>query len=98
MSGKKEALSGSSGRGFLRLGLCCIVGAMSDLRQPDPRLPIKVVRVAGGARIDFADGRQLYAYGREPEIARQANAMTRVEAEQLAADVARALTRAWGGE
>jgi lipocalin len=44
----------------------------------------------------LADGRKLWIYGREPEVARAAKAMTLAEAEQLAKDVARALTDAWG--
>lgn len=44
----------------------------------------------------FANGEKLYAYGRDPEIASQAHAMTREAAEALAKDVARALTAARG--
>jgi hypothetical protein len=64
--------------------------------MPDNRLPIKVVRIPGGAMLRFATGEQLYAYGRDAEIANQAKAMTREAAEQLAKDVARTLTQAWG--
>ena len=64
--------------------------------MPDARLPIKVIRIPGGAVLQFANGEQLYAYGRDAEIASQAKAMTREAAEQLAKDVARTLTEAWG--
>jgi len=37
-------------------------------------------------------------HGREDEIAKQAHAMTLAEAEQLAKDVARALTVQWGDD
>lgn len=60
------------------------------------RLPIKVVRVPGGAMLRFANGESLYVYGRDPEIASQAKAMTLETAETLAKDVARALTKEWG--
>ena len=59
------------------------------------RLPIKVVRIPGGAVLQFANGERLYAYGRDTEIASQAKAMTREAAEALAKDVARTLTEAW---
>lgn len=59
------------------------------------RLPITVVRIPGGAMLRFANGESLYVYGRDPEIASQANAMTLEAAEELAKDVARALTKAW---
>jgi hypothetical protein len=42
--------------------------------------------------------RKLWIYGREPEVARAANAMTLDEAEELAKDVARALTKQWGAD
>jgi len=64
--------------------------------MPDARLPIKVLRIPGGYTVILADGRKLWIYGREPEVARAAHAMTLDEAEQLAKDVARALTAAWG--
>lgn len=64
--------------------------------MPDTRLPIKVIRIPGGAMLQFANGEKLYVYGRDPEIANQAKAMTREAAEALARDVARALTEAWG--
>jgi hypothetical protein len=64
----------------------------------DSRLPIKVTRIPGGAMLTLADGKQIHIYGREPEVARTANTMTRAEAERLAKDVARALTDAWGGK
>jgi hypothetical protein len=60
--------------------------------MPDPRLPIKVLRAPRGAEIRLATGERLYVYGREPEIARAAKSLTRDQAEQLAKDVARALT------
>ena len=59
------------------------------------RLPIKVVRIPGGAVLQFANGERLYAYCRDAEIASQARAMTREAAEALAKDVARTLTEAW---
>jgi hypothetical protein len=62
--------------------------------MPDPRLPIKVLQTPGGAEIRLATGERLHVYGREPEIARVTNSMTRDEAEALAKDVARALTNA----
>jgi hypothetical protein len=37
----------------------------------------------------------LFIYGRDPDVARPANAMTMAQAEALAKDVARALTAAW---
>ena len=62
----------------------------------DPRLPITVKRIPGGALIVFASGEKLYAYGRDSaDVARQSGDMTREAAEQFAADVARALTDAW---
>ena len=61
------------------------------------RLPITVVRIPGGAMLRFANGETLYVYGRDPEIAIQAHAMTREAAEALAKEVARALTEAWDG-
>jgi len=61
-----------------------------------PRLPIKIKRIPGGFTLNLADGNRLWIYGREPEIAKQANTMTLEEAEQMAKDVARALTKAWG--
>jgi hypothetical protein len=67
-----------------------------DCAMPDSRLPIKVVRIPGGAMLRFANGESLYVYGRDPEIASQAKAMTLEAAEALAKDVARALTDAWG--
>ena len=60
--------------------------------MPDARLPIKVKRIPGGYTVNLADGRRLWIYGREPEVARAANSMTLEQAEQLAKDVARALT------
>jgi len=65
--------------------------------MPDAHLPIKFKRIPGGYTVNLADGRKLWIYGREPEIANQAHAMTLEEAEQLAKDVAPALTEAWGG-
>ena len=64
--------------------------------MPDTRLPIKIKRIPDGFIVNLADGRKLWIYGREPEVARVANTMTLAEAEQLAKDVARALTEAWG--
>lgn len=64
----------------------------------DSRLPIKIKRIPGGYTLNLADGRKLWIYGREPQVARAADAMTLDEAEQLAKDVARALTRQWGVE
>jgi hypothetical protein len=63
----------------------------------DHRLPLKVIRIPGGAKIVLATGESLYVYGREPEVARAANAMTRQQSEELAAEVARALTAQWSG-
>lgn len=63
--------------------------------MPNHRLPLKVIRIPGGAKIDLATGGSLYIYGRDPEVARSANAMTRQQAEELAADMARALTAQW---
>ena len=64
--------------------------------MPDARLPIKIKRIPGGFTVNLADGRRLWVYGREPEVARSAGSMTLAEAEQLAKDVARTLTEAWG--
>ena len=64
--------------------------------MPEARLPIKIKRIPGGFTVNLADGRKLWIYGREPEVARAANSMTLEQAEQLAKDVARALTEAWG--
>jgi len=64
--------------------------------MPDARLPIRIKRIPGGYTVNLADGNKLWIYGRKPEIAKQAHAMTLDEAEQLAKDVARALTEAWG--
>lgn len=61
----------------------------------DARLPIKVLRIPGGAVVRLATGERLYIYGRDPEGARAAHSMTTEEAEALAKDVARALTEAW---
>ena len=44
--------------------------------MPDTRLPIKIKRIPGGFTIDLADGRRLWIYGREPEVARAAKSMT----------------------
>jgi hypothetical protein len=63
--------------------------------MPNPRLPIKVIRIPGGATLRFANGESLYIYGRDPEIASQAHAMTLEAAEALAKDVARTLTETW---
>jgi hypothetical protein len=63
---------------------------------PDARLPIKIKRIPGGYTVNLSDDRKLWIYGRKAEIANQAHAMTLAEAEQLAKDVARALTEAWG--
>jgi len=63
--------------------------------MPDTRLPIKVLRIPGGAVVRLATGERLYIYGRRPEIAKQAKSMTIEEAEALATDVARTLTEAW---
>lgn len=52
--------------------------------MPDARLPIKIKRIPGGFTINLADGRKLWNYGGEPEVARAANAMTLEQAEQLA--------------
>jgi hypothetical protein len=60
--------------------------------MPDARLPIKVLRIPGGAVVR-ATGERLYIRGRDSEGA--THAMTLDEAEQLAEDVARALTEAW---
>jgi hypothetical protein len=67
-----------------------------DRAMSDARLPIKVVRIPGGAMLRLANGQCIHIYGREPEIARTAGTMTLEEAEALAKDVARALTEAWG--
>jgi lipocalin len=56
--------------------------------MPDARLPIKVKRIPGGYTVDLADGRKLWIYGREPEVARAAKAMT--------LDEARATDEGWG--
>jgi len=61
----------------------------------DARLPIKVLRIPGGAVIRFATGERLYVYGRDPEAASAAQSMTAEEADALAREVARALTEAW---
>lgn len=62
----------------------------------DARPPIKIMRIPGGYTVNLADGRKLWIYGREPEVARAANAMTLDEAEALAKEVARALTEQLG--
>ena len=62
----------------------------------DRRLPLKIRPLPGGFAIEFADKRQaIIVYGREPHVARAANALTLDEAKTLAQDVARALTEAW---
>lgn len=43
----------------------------------------------------FANRERVYVYGRDPEIASQAKAMTLEVAEALAKDVAHTLTEAW---
>jgi hypothetical protein len=60
------------------------------------RLTIKVICFPRSAMLRFTGGECLYAYGREPDIARQAKAITLEAAEALAKDVARALAAAWG--
>jgi len=65
--------------------------------MPDARLPIKIKRIPGGYTVNLADRNKLWIYGRDAEIANQAHAMTPDEAEQLAKEVGRALTEAWGG-
>jgi hypothetical protein len=40
--------------------------------MPDARLPIKVLRIPGGAVVRLATGERLYIYGRDPEVARAA--------------------------
>lgn len=63
----------------------------------DPRLPITIKRIPGGVTINLATGERMFLYGRDSvDVARQSGDMTREEAEQLAADVARTLTDAWG--
>ena len=42
----------------------------------DPRLPIKGVRIPGGAILRFASGESLYVYGRDPEIAKPRSGKT----------------------
>lgn len=63
----------------------------------DGRLPIKIKKIPGGSMLTLGNGQRIHIYGREPEVARTANTMTREQAEALAKDVARALTLAWGG-
>jgi len=62
---------------------------------PDDRLPIEIKRIPGGALLTLATGQRIYIHGREPEIARVADDMTREQAEALAKDVARALSEVW---
>jgi hypothetical protein len=62
----------------------------------DTRLPIKVLRIPGGAMLRFANSETLYVHGRDPAIADQAHAMTLEAAETLAKDVTRAFTAASG--
>lgn len=58
------------------------------------RLPIKVKRTPGGFRIELASGPCFYLYATKDD--RVARAMPLwPEAEQLAKDIARALTDAW---
>jgi hypothetical protein len=62
----------------------------------DRRLPLKIKPLPGGYAIQFADGsKPIIIYGREPHVARAANALTIDEAKALAQDVAKALTIAW---
>ena len=62
----------------------------------DARLPLTIRRLPGGFCIQFADGRPaIIIYGRQPHVARAANALTIDEAKALAQDVAKALTIAW---
>jgi hypothetical protein len=49
---------------------------MTQSSSSSARLPIKVKRIPGGFTVNLADGRKLWIYGREPEVARAANAMT----------------------
>jgi hypothetical protein len=49
--------------------------------MPDARLPIKVKRIPGGYTVDLAHGRKLWIYGREPEVDRAANWLTRRKPE-----------------
>jgi hypothetical protein len=62
----------------------------------DGRLPIRIKKIPGGAVLRLATGQRIFIYGREPEVARTANTMTRDQAEALAKDIARALSEAWG--
>jgi hypothetical protein len=58
------------------------------------RLPIKVKKVPGGFRIEFADGGHPYVYATaDDRVAREMPLWP--EAEALAKDVARTLTEAW---
>jgi hypothetical protein len=58
------------------------------------RLPIKVKRMPGGFRIEFADGAYLYLYAtRDNNVGRTMPLFP--EAEALAKDLARTLTDAW---
>ena len=61
----------------------------------DPRLPVKIKRVAGGFAVAFARGGQhIYVYGREPHVASAADTLSIDEAKALAQEIARALTAA----
>lgn len=65
--------------------------------MPDKRLPLKIKPLPGGYAIHFADGRRAFIiYGREPHVANAAQTFTMDEARELAQEVARALTAAWG--
>ena len=51
----------------------------------DRRLPLKIKPLPGGYAIQFADGsKPIIIYGREPHVARAANALTINEAKALA--------------
>ena len=59
--------------------------------MPDPRLPITIVGIPGGEMLRFASGECIHVYGREPEVARAAKAMTQAWAgKNVPPDMSRA--------
>lgn len=66
----------------------------------DRRLPLRVTRLSSGYAVRLADGRAAaFVYYREDEtVARAAAVLTQPEAEDLAKEIARLLTDAWGGK
>jgi hypothetical protein len=70
---------------------------LSSARMPDPRLPIAIKKLPGGYRLQFNDGKSsMMVYGTGADTARATGSLTTEEARELAEEVVRILTEAWG--